>query len=382
MMKNKLGIYIHIPFCEKKCNYCDFNSSLKDNTTINSYVYSLIKEISIESEKYREYLVDTIFIGGGTPSVLEEKNILKIVQVIKYSFSIDDKCEFTIEQNPNSSTPNKLKVYKEIGINRLSFGVQSFNEKELGALGRIHTLEDIYNSIENAKKLNFSNININLMEGIPYQNLESFKNSIKKAVDLDLSHLSVYSLILEEGTYLYRENQKGNNIYLPSEEEERQMYYWLKNFLNENGYNQYEISNFSKKGYECKHNLKYWSFGDYVGFGISSHSKVGNNRFSNTNNLRDYIYKLENNIDLEREIINLSIKDITNEYIFMGLRKTSGFNYKMLEKISKIKFFEEFSEEINKNLEKGYIKIIEDQISLTNKGLDYANLVELDFYRL
>lgn len=381
-MKTKLGLYIHIPFCQQKCSYCDFNSFKSSADQRSNYINALIKEISLQGPVYKDYVVDSIFIGGGTPSILDGQEIKKVSKALREKFSIAEDLEFTIELNPNSVDLEKFKAYKEAGINRLSFGGQSFNNKELKDLGRIHKASDIFTAIDLAKSKGFKNISLDLMLGIPGQTLESLEDSLEKAVSLDLKHLSVYSLILEEGTRLYDLATKTSKINLPDEALEREMYHFTKNFLSTSGFYQYEISNFSKEGFESRHNLKYWSYEDYLGLGLSSSSKIGNKRFANVDGFSSYIEALENNLLPVKEREVLTKQDQINEYIFMGLRKTEGFSYEKLEEIFSLNFLSAYKNEIEKNLNLGLIILDNENLRLTEKGLDLANQVELDFYRL
>lgn len=381
-MKTNLGLYIHIPFCQQKCSYCDFNSFKSSEDERKKYIEALIKEIFIQGPSYKDYIIDSIFIGGGTPSVLDGSDIVRISKALEDNFSIGDNVEFTIELNPNSVKEEKFKAYKKAGINRLSFGGQSFNDKELKDLGRIHKGGDIFTAVNLAKATGFKNISLDLMLGIPGQTLDSLKDSLAKAMSLDLKHLSVYSLILEEGTRLYDLVTKTNKINLPDETLERDMYHFTKNFLRESGFYQYEISNFSKAGFESRHNLKYWSFEDYLGLGLSSHSKVGDKRFANVDVLSSYIISLANNSLPVKEIEFLTKKDQINEYIFMGLRKTKGFSYKKFEEIFDLDFLSHYKDEIKKNLDLALVDLDNEYLRLTEKGLDLANQVEIDFYRL
>lgn len=381
-MKTNIGLYIHIPFCQRKCSYCDFNSFKSSEDERVKYIGALLKEIFIQGPSYKDYIVDSIFIGGGTPSVLEGADIVRISKALEENFSIADNVEFTIELNPNSVKEEKFKAYREAGINRLSFGGQSFNAQELKDLGRIHQAFDIFTAVNLAKVTGFENINLDLMLGIPGQTLDSLKESLDKALTLDLKHLSVYSLILEEGTRLYDLATKTSKINLPDEILERDMYHFTKSYLKDYGFVQYEISNFSKAGFESKHNLKYWSFEDYLGLGLSSHSKVGNRRFSNVDDLSSYIKALAYNNLPVKESEFLTRQDQINEYIFMGLRKTQGFSYKQLEEIFDLDFLSQYKDEIKKNLDLALIDLDNEYLRLTEKGLDLANQVEIDFYKL
>lgn len=380
MMTNNLGLYVHIPFCERKCNYCDFNSSVSKEGQRSKYLKTLIEEIKRVSLSYKNNNVDSIFIGGGTPSILSVNEITVLVSALKDNFSIENNLEFTIEANPNSIDEEKLKTYLGIGINRISFGAQSFQDKELEILGRIHRAKDIYKVINLSKKVGFKNVSLDLMEGIPLQTMDSFMDSLNKAVELDVNHISVYGLIIEEDTIFYKWYKEGT-LSLPSEETERKMYRECKRFLKDNEYFQYEISNFSKKGFESKHNLKYWEGKDYLGLGLGSHSKVNNKRFENVSSYSDYLDLIKNNKSTIINIENLKEQDLINEYIVFGIRKTKGINLLGFKKTFNLNFLKEYSQEIDKNVKNGYIKVNDDYLFLTDLGMDFSNKVELDFYR-
>ena len=278
---NGLEIYIHIPFCVKKCDYCDFLSAPADLETKEKYVEALINEIKLNKNKMSEYVVDTVFIGGGTPSLLEENQISKIMSVLRDNCNMSENPEITIECNPGTITESKLWEYKKSGINRISFGLQSANDKELKSIGRIHNYAGFLESYNLARKCGFDNINVDLMSALPGQTLKSYEETLNKVVRLEPEHISAYSLIVEENTLMYdrvkKAQIKGINI-LPDEESERKMYYLTNNILRSNGYRKYEISNYSKPGKECKHNIGYWQRKEYLGFGIGAASLYKENR--------------------------------------------------------------------------------------------------------
>lgn len=382
MKRNNLGIYVHIPFCESKCLYCDFNSSCESEEVIKNYIRALLKEIELYGNKYSEYIVDTIFIGGGTPSSINYKYILMILERIKKFFHLDKDAEISIEGNPNSITEENTREYVKAGINRISIGAQSFDESELKLLGRIHSPEDISLAVEFCRNSGLKNINIDLMMGIPKQSFESLEYSLQRAVSLNPTHISCYSLILEEGTPLYEMESEGVDLKLPGEDDERLMYKYLLKLLRERNYHQYEISNFSLEGYECRHNIKYWKSQDYLGLGLSAHGRVKDLRYSNISDINEYIESMDKNIFPRDKEECLSSTDRINEYIFMGIRLNNGIDLVAISEEFSIDFLTEYENEIEKNLNLNYLEITDGYLRLTDLGRDFSNLVELDFYRL
>lgn len=368
----KIGLYVHIPFCAKKCDYCDFISYCEKNDKIEEYIKVLKQEINSELEKVSEYGVATIYIGGGTPSYIDSKYILEILELIKSKIDLKNT-EITIEVNPGTVTEEKLLDYKKAGINRLSIGLQETNNELLKQIGRIHTYEEFLETYNLAINTGFENINVDLMIGLPSQSIKNIKESLNKVISLNPEHISVYSLILEEETKLYKKYE-NNEIELPDEELERNMYWYVKNTLENNGYNHYEISNFSKKGYESKHNMNCWEQKEYIGFGLNAHSYVDGIRYSNTENLEQYIED-SNKIIHEKQ----TIEDMKKEYMLLGLRKIEGVSIQKFEE----KFVENpiflFRNELNKLVEQELLEVDGDIIKLTNKGLDLANIVWEEF---
>ena len=382
MKKEELGIYIHIPFCKKKCYYCDFISYCNKNEFVDDYIKCLKKEIINFTQKYKDiYDITTIYIGGGTPSSIEEKYIKDIIDTIdKNLVKIKDVKEVTIEVNPGTITKQKLEQYKSSGINRISIGLQSTNNKLLEEIGRIHNFNEFLETYNMARKVGFKNINVDLMLGLPNQTINDLSDSINEIIKLNPEHISIYSLILEENTVLYNLVEQGK-LTLPTDELERNMYWYVKNKLELNNYNHYEISNFAKEGYESKHNWNCWEQKQYVGFGASAHSYLKDKRFSNTENLEQYINNIENDNIQKNYIIheNQDIEDKKKEYMLLGLRKIEGVSIQKFKNKFKDNPIYLFRNELQKLIEENLLEIDGDNIRLTNKGLDLANIVWEEF---
>lgn len=330
MRQKELGIYVHIPFCAKKCYYCDFISFPNKKEMIKDYIEALKKEIeyvridalnSIENPE-----ITTIYIGGGTPSFIASKYIVDIIKTIKENFVICKEAEITLEVNPGTVTKEKLQIYKKSGVNRLSIGLQSTNNNLLKQIGRIHTYEQFIDTYNLARGIGFKNINVDLMLALPNQTINVLEDNVQKVIDLKPEHISVYSLILEEGTKLY-DLVKNKELNLLDDELEREMYWKVKKKLEQSGYNHYEISNYAKYGYESKHNMNCWEQEEYIGIGLAAHSYVNGIRYSNTEDIDEYIntYKLGKNV---KDIITIHEKqnsiDKQKEYMILGLRKIEG----------------------------------------------------------
>lgn len=373
----ELGIYIHIPFCSSKCYYCDFISFSNHDNKIDKYIDYLLAEINQYKELLKEYTVKTIFFGGGTPSYLEGQNIGRILEPIYKTFNTDKIDEITIEANPGTLNKGKLRLYREYGINRISIGVQSLNNDLLKTIGRGHTSMDFYRNFELIRNFNFSNVNIDLMYGLPNQTLKDCQRTLEEIVNLDVEHISYYSLILEENTKMNKWYKEGR-IKLPEEEIEREMYHYGVSFLKSKGYDHYEISNFSKEGFECKHNLFYWQLKPYIGLGIAAHSNINNKRFWNHNNFMDYFISLdenefpisgEENIDKEMEMA---------EYLIMGLRLIKGINKNDFINRFDIQVEDVYGNVLYKYKDQGLLYIDDEWIRFTSKGLDLSNIVYVD----
>lgn len=377
----ELGIYVHIPFCKRKCYYCDFVSFSNKGELVEKYIEALSKEIIEKSKQIQgEYEVTTIYIGGGTPSFIDAQNIEKILNNVFENYKVSKNAEITIEINPGTVTEDKISKYKQIGINRISIGLQTTNNQLLEKIGRVHKYEDFINTYNIVKKVGFDNINVDLMLGLPSQTIEDLQESLNKVIELNPKHISVYSLIVEEETPIQKMLEEGK-ISLPSEEVERRMYWMVKETLENNEYNHYEISNFAKKGYESKHNMNCWEQKEYLGFGAAAHSYIDSKRISNTDEIEEYIKniqdgKIEKNQTIEEEQTD---KEKQKEYMLLGLRKIEGVDIQEF----KNKFVENpiyiFREELEKLVNEDLVEIDLIQIKLTNKGLDFANLVWEEF---
>lgn len=375
----ELGIYIHIPFCKQKCFYCDFCSFANKNEMQEKYVEAVINEIKNITHK-EKYTVTTIYFGGGTPSILNPEYIKNILQEIESSFKILDDAEITIEINPGTVNEEKLKKYKEYGINRLSIGLQSANDKILKKIGRIHDYKQFEETFFYARKCGFKNINVDLMIGLPTQTIEDVKQTLEKIIQKNPEHISVYSLIIEEGTIIEKLINE-NKLQLPDEETERIMYWTVVNELKENGYNQYEISNFSKKTYESKHNTNCWKQKQYIGLGTSAHSYLNKKRYSNTNNIEEYIKNIqENNISKNITIHEEQTEESTmNEYMLLGLRMIQGININEFKQKFKTDPTIKYKKILEKLQKENLIQITKTSIKLTKQGIDFGNIVWEEF---
>lgn len=364
------SLYVHIPFCIKKCLYCDFNSCANRKLE-DKYIDSLMKEIeSISVGKF-----ETIFIGGGTPTILSMCNLEKLLNsLLRFNPS-----EYTVEANPGTLTKEKLQLLQNKGVNRLSIGLQAWQDELLKSLGRIHNIDEFLHGYELARQNGFKNINIDLMFGIPGQSIDNWIETLSNVVKLSPEHLSCYSLIVEEGTPYYDMNEKGL-LNLPSEDIERQMYYYAVDKLKDSGYSQYEISNFAKEGFKCKHNLTYWKDEEYIGVGAGSHSYVGNKRYSNHKDINEYIKGIEKGKIIDQENY-LTKDDEISEFMFLGLRLTSGINKAEFKQRFGFEIERIYSKQIDENISKGLIEIQNNDIRLTKRGVDLSNQVFVSFLR-
>lgn len=376
----ELGVYIHIPFCIKKCYYCDFVSYENKLDLQESYIKKVINEIQDNKELLKDNNITTIYIGGGTPSTINPEYIEKILNSIFEMSNIinKDDIEITIEVNPGTVNKNYLQMYKNCGINRLSIGLQSTNDRILKTIGRIHTYEQFLKTYNWAIEVGFKNINVDLMLGLPTQTIADLKESLENILDLKQApnHVSVYSLIIEDDTPIQKMLNAGK-LQLPTEEDERNQYHYTKNFLELHGYNHYEISNFSKTGYESKHNLNCWKQKQYVGFGLAAHSYINGIRYSNSCDLNVYLNNNSKYIKFINE--NQTLEDMKKEFILLGLRMLDGISIKDFKE----KFGENpvyiFRNELRRLVEDELIIVDLDNIKLTNKGLDFANVVWEEF---
>lgn len=375
-----LGLYIHIPFCVSKCKYCDFNSYKLVVDEKKKYLNALQKEIEFYKKEIEEKEVDTIFFGGGTPSILNEKEIEFLFENLKRNFNIKNNAEITMECNPGTLTLNKLKTMKKCGVNRLSIGLQAVQNNHLEYIGRIHTYEEFEKNYNQAREVGFENINIDLMYALPNQKREDWIESLEKIVNLNPEHISAYSLILEENTELFNMYER-NEFKLLDEDTDIEMYEYTINYLKSHGYNQYEISNYAKDGFECKHNILYWKCENYVGLGASASGFLNGIRYNNICGLDEYeeiICSGKKPIDWEEK---LSIKDKIEESIFLGLRMNEGIKLKDFQEKYNFNFKEEFKNEILKLKKCELIYIDDENMKLTQKGREISNSVFVEFIK-
>lgn len=372
-MKKELELYLHIPFCVSKCKYCDFLSAPSGEEQRQIYVERLCRRIRYWSDVIHNYGYEivSIFVGGGTPSILTEAQITQVFEAVHESFPIRGDAEITLEMNPGSDVKDKLPVYRELGINRLSMGLQSADNEELKCLGRIHTYEDFRQVYQWAREAGFTNINVDLMSAIPEQTLESYEDTLRKVADLEPEHISAYSLIIEEGTPFYERYGEGRHAEeLPDEDIERQMYVRTGEILEDYGYHRYEISNYAKDGYECRHNLGYWDRKEYLGLGAGASSLMDHIRWKEP----DHIGPSTGLVLEEREdFTRLRRKDEMEEFMFLGLRKINGVSEYDFYKSFRVSMDEIYKESIENLIKEGLLVREEDRIRLTDRGIDLSN---------
>ena len=374
---NALGIYIHIPFCIRKCKYCDFLSFVSDEETMERYVDSLCQEIKAFFEREKNYQVTTIYLGGGTPSILKPELTKMILDTVFSHGNVHPQAEISTEANPGTLTKEKLLIYKETGINRLSIGLQSTEQKELSYLGRIHSYEDFVKGYEMAVSCGFTNINIDLMSAVPYQTLASWERSLERVLALNPAHISAYSLIVEEGTPFYEDDQLDELI--PDEDTERRMYEVTEEKLLEHGYHRYEISNYAKAGQECAHNLVYWNREDYIGFGLGAASCIRNQRFRNTDVMDDYLKNPFVEFESREEYEVLPLEEQMAEEMILGLRMTAGISKKSFYDKYGREMDEVYGEILHRFVNDGLMEEAGEFIRFTKKGLDLSNIVLREF---
>lgn len=389
MEEKEIGLYVHMPFCKQKCYYCDFVSYANKYNIVDRYIQCLKKEIIQYANENKimskhgleqKYVIKTIYIGGGTPSSIDELYIINILQKIKENFQIKNDAEITIEVNPGTVNKEKLETYREIGINRLSIGLQAVQDEILKSIGRIHTFKDFENTYKYAREVGFNNINVDLMINLPNQTLDNVKESVKAILNLKPEHISVYSLILEENTKLY-EMVKSKQVALEPEEVERQMYWYVKETLEKYKYIQYEISNFAKSGFQSQHNIDCWNQEEYIGVGIAASSFIENKRYSNISNLEEYMDNIESGMPNKNLILDevLDFESKMNEFMMLGLRTIQGVDIKKFEQKFKINPIIKYCKILEKLNHEGLIEIDANNIKLSNKGIDLANVVWEEF---
>lgn len=391
----ELSIYLHIPFCVRKCLYCDFLSAPAGKEEIERYVNLLLREIKEQSIFYGDHRVISIFLGGGTPSLLAAADVERILGKIRQCYSVAADAEITIECNPGTVTADKLHHYITSGINRLSVGLQSAEDEELARIGRIHSYRDFLESYRLAREAGFGNINVDLMAALPGQSVDSYRRTLERVTALSPEHISAYSLILEEGTQLYV-NQSSYTF--PTEEEDREMYEFTGKYLEEAGYRRYEISNYAREGFACRHNQVYWRRGDYAGFGLGASSMVGNVRWKNPEKYTSYaayVKQMEKREDTPEarteettaarrarmeqagaeEVQVLAVSEQMEEFMFLGLRLTEGVNVEEFQSMFGKSLEEVYGEPIASFEAQGLLERKGRTLALTPRGIDVSNVV-------
>jgi len=396
-MKKPMQLYIHIPFCVKKCAYCDFLSFPADEKMQKAYVQALQKELDFYGSKYSDRYLSTIFIGGGTPSWLDAEAMTEVMECVHRNFKVAEDAEITIECNPGTVSKEKFAAYKKAGINRLSIGLQSANDEELKTLGRIHTYEHFLSTYENTRAYGFTNINVDLMSALPGQTPEGFLDSLKKVIRLKPEHISAYSLIIEEGTPFYEKYRKEvelreaghQTMLLPTEEEEYQTTKQTQALLQAEGYHWYEISNFAKPGKECRHNIGYWKRADYLGVGLGAASLIDNVRYSNTDDIYEYLScsaKMASGNATSDMYAAGNSEVLTEdaqmeEFMFLGLRMVDGFHREEFEQAFGVAIEDVYGPELKRLQQEELLLQKEGRIKLTEKGINVSNYALAQFLK-
>lgn len=376
-MSGGMELYLHMPFCVRKCAYCDFLSFPSGAKTQRMYAKRLMEDIGVMGKRYGEIPVETIFIGGGTPSVPDSGLIVEIMEHVRHAFHVTDGAEISMEANPGTVTREKLTDYRKVGINRLSFGLQSANDRELKLLGRIHTWAEFLESFTLARECGFANLNIDLMSALPGQTCESWKETLSRVTDLDPEHISAYSLIIEEGTpFGERYGSEEGRKLLPDEDSEREMYHETKRFLKDCGYERYEISNYAKPGRECRHNIGYWTGVPYLGLGLGASSYLDGCRFTVNPDMKQY---LEEKPGMFADIEKLTKKDMEEEFFYVGLRMTAGVSLSEFERRFGISAKEVYPGLMETFVKEKAARFEGDRFVLTDYGLDVSNYIMAQF---
>ena len=376
-MSGGMELYLHMPFCVRKCAYCDFLSFPSGAETQRMYAKRLVEDIDVMGKRYGEIPVETIFIGGGTPSVPDSALIVEIMEHVRHAFHVADGAEISMEANPGTVTREKLTDYRKAGINRLSFGLQSANDRELKLLGRIHTWAEFLESFTLARECGFANLNIDLMSALPGQTCESWKETLSRVTALDPEHISAYSLIIEEGTpFGERYGSEEGRKLLPDEDSEREMYHETKRFLKDCGYERYEISNYAKPGRECRHNIGYWTGVPYLGLGLGASSYLDGCRFTVNPDMKQY---LEEKPGMFADIEKLTKKDMEEEFFYVGLRMTAGVSLSEFERRFGISAKEVYPGLMETFVKEKAARFEGDRFVLTDYGLDVSNYIMAQF---
>lgn len=400
-----ISIYIHIPFCVKKCQYCDFLSAPADSRAQEVYLRALKQEIREQAARYREYEVQTVFIGGGTPTAVPCEKLCEVLKTVFTCYRVNPQAEISMEANPGTVTKEALLSYRKAGINRLSIGLQSTDDGELKLLGRIHTYRDFLQTYRWAQEAGFTNINLDIMSALPGQSVENYKKTLETVLSLKPQHISAYSLIVEEGTPFYEKyGQESEKLQatgekqpdLPSEDEEREMYALTEKLLAAAGYHRYEISNYALPGRECRHNRVYWKRGNYVGFGLGAASMVENVRFENTREMQEYLTEYAGVPGTEpvsaevtqgdmqqifrgENVHPLSQQEQMEETMFLGLRLTEGVSKAEFQRQFGVSMDQIYGEVIQENIAQGLLADEAGYVCLTREGMDLSNYVMAQF---
>lgn len=372
----EINFYFHIPYCKAKCRFCSFYVIPGRKTRLDDYFLALHKEILSYKETLNNYNIKTIYVGGGTPSLVDSHYVSSTIQLIKSNFNVNSDCEVSVETNPETITEEKIKDYINAGVNRISIGLQSTNNQTLKFLGRLYTFEEFKEKYSIVKSLKFNNVNLDLIFGIPNQSIEEWEESLVDTIELNPNHISTYSLEIDEDSIFGYLEKKGR-FKRADESIDRKMYRLSKKILNQHNYNQYEISNFAKSGFECRHNQNIWNGEDYIGFGASSHSRFNSTRFNNINSLEKYIELINTNQDTKENIIQLTEADLLNERILLNLRTTKGINVLKVNNDFRIDFIKNYESELSELSKLKLVEINNNYISLTPKGQDLENFVDL-----
>lgn len=367
MKSNKLGVYLHIPFCIKKCNYCDFCSFPNKLDEIELYAKELARRIKAFSQSHDRRVVDTVYFGGGTPTLMTYRSFSLIMETLRESFCIDENAEISVECNPATIDKRGLLQLRNLGINRLSIGLQSTDDEELALLGRIHTYNDFLDTYRDARVAGFDNISVDLMYGIPNQTAESFERTLERVVNLSPEHISAYGLKIEKNTEFYR---NFDAYTFPDADAQAELYELCCDYLLKNGYSRYEISNFSKVGKESNHNLKYWLLDDYIGFGVAAHSCFEGERFGNSDNYKAFLRGED--ICNQRQIV--SERELVSEYVMLGLRLDRGINLSEFKSFSGIDFRSAYPC-VDRFVKMGFMRESDDRIAFTTKGFLVSNTI-------
>lgn len=366
--------YLHIPFCHHICHYCDFNKVFFDNQPVDDYLHAMEQEMKNMVEKHGQNRLKSVFVGGGTPTALTESQLDKFLEMTRKHLSLEEDGEFTFEANPNELTETKLHLLKEYGVNRLSIGVQTFNDELLKGIGRVHTKTEAVKTIQRAREMGFQNLSLDLMYSLPGQTMKDFSDTLQQAFELDIDHMSAYSLIIEPKTVFYNLMRRGK-LNVPPQETEAKMYDELMIQMEKHGFHQYEISNFAKTGFESRHNLTYWTNEEYYGIGAGAHGYVQGVRRANIGPINKYIDAVSQNGFAYMEEHEVTKTEMMEEEMFLGLRKTEGVSKRIFKQKYGVELNDVFGEQVHEQMEKSLLAENEERVYLTRQGRFLGNEV-------